>query len=253
MIRHKSAREIELLAQGGAILGKILDTLASKTAVGVTGAELDNLARELIAAHNCTPAFLGYGPKGNPPFPAALCVSVNDTVVHGIPNAIPFAAGDIVGLDLGLIYQGLYLDAARSVAVGRVSDEVTQLLTVTREALQRGIAAAQVGNRVGDISHAVQEYVEGRGFGVVRALVGHGVGYGVHEDPPVPNFGRAHSGPVLEEGLVIAIEPMVTIGDPEVVSGEDEWAILTASGLVSAHEEDTVAITAAGPKVLTRI
>lgn len=251
MVRLKSPQEIEILAEGGAILSSILDTLTTKTKAGATGKELDALSQQLIAQANCTPAFLNYAPGGQVPFPAALCVSVNDALVHGLPNDVPFKEGDIVGLDLGLIHKGMYLDSARTVAVGAVSQEVQRLLDVTRESLALGIKAAQVGNTIGDIGYAVQHYVEGEGYSVIRQLVGHGVGYEVHEDPKVPNFGKPGSGLKLQEGLVIAIEPMVTKGDPLVGTAEDGWTVVTQTGAIAAHEEHTIAVTKAGPRILT--
>lgn len=251
MIALKSKEDIQKLAEGGAILGRILKELVEMAQPGVTGQELDAKARQLIAAAGTKPAFLGYGPPDHPPFPAALCVSINSAVVHGIPTDAPLSSGDVVGLDLGLVYKGMFLDAARTVAIGPVSAEAGRLMAVTKEALRQGIAAARVGNTLGDIGQAVQSYVEGQGFGVVRALVGHGVGYDVHEDPPVPNWGRAGKGLKIQAGLVIAIEPMVTIGDPAVAAGQDDWTIVTASGNLAAHEEHTVAVTAAGPQILT--
>lgn len=253
MLSLKSKEEVELLAEGGKILGLTLQVLATKTVVGITGAELDRLARKLLAEHNVTPSFLGYASKGHPPFPAALCVSVNDAVVHGMPNDVPFREGDMVKLDLGLIYKNMYLDSARTVGVGKISLEAQRLLEVTRGALQAGIEAAQVGHTTGHIGAAVQAYVEGQKFGVVRQLVGHGVGHAVHEEPPVPNFGVAGKGTKLVEGMVIAIEPMVTVGDYRVVTAGDEWTVKTADGSLAAHEEDTVAITVDSPRVLTRV
>jgi methionyl aminopeptidase len=232
-------------------LGTILNDLVDRATPGMTGKELDIRARELITQAGAVPAFLNYAPKGQSPFPAALCVSVNDGLVHGLPNDIPFAEGDVVGLDLGLVLKGMYVDSARTVAIGTVSDEVKRLMSVTKQALERGIAAAQVGNTTGDIGHAVQEFLEAAGFGVVRQLVGHGVGHAVHEEPQVPNFGRPHSGTKLPSGLVIAIEPMVTIGDPAVTTGKDGWTVVTADGSLSAHEEHTVAVTENGPRILT--
>lgn len=251
MVKLKSKEEIEILAKGGQILHDILDVLSTKVVVGMTGKELDQDARRLIADARVTPAFLGYAAKGYIPFPAALCVSVNEAVVHGLPSERSFIEGDVVKLDLGLVHEGLYLDSARTVAVGAVSDEVQTLLDVTKKSLMLGIKQAVIGNTTGHIGEAVQTYVEAYGLGVVRQLVGHGVGYAVHEDPSVPNFGKAGKGTKLQEGLVIAIEPMVTIGDPAVVTGNDGWTVLTASGKLSAHEEHTIAITADGPRILT--
>ncbi len=252
MIKKKSPDQIAVMHEGGKRMGAILKQLCDAAVEGKLLWELDALAQKLIAEANAVPAFLHYAPAGHTPYPLAVCLSVNDTVVHGIParNA-KLQAGDIVGLDLGMVYQGLYLDAARTVGVGKMSDETDHLLRVTREALARGVAAAQVGNTVGDIGHAVGSYIEAEGLGVVHQLVGHGVGFAVHEEPQVPNFGRAGSGIPLEPGLVIAIEPMVTIGDPEVQFMPDGWTVKTVSGNVAAHEENTVAITVDGPIVLT--
>ncbi len=253
MLSLKSKEEIELLAEGGKILGSVLNVLSEKTVVGMTGIELDQLARTLFKEQDVTPSFLGYGGKGHPPFPAALCVSVNDAVVHGLPTATPFKEGDIVKLDLGLIYKKMYLDSARTVGVGKISHEAQRLLDVTYQSLVAGIEQATIGNTTGHIGQAVQDYIEGQRFGVVRQLVGHGVGHAVHEEPQVPNFGVAGKGTKLVEGLVIAIEPMVTAGDYRVVTASDGWTVRTADGSLAAHEEDTVAITADGPRILTRI
>ena len=246
MVRLKTAEDIEILAEGGLHLFKILEELERMAKPGVTGRQLDDYARRATSTIGAKPAFLGHGG-----FPNGVCVSVNDAVVHGLPTDIPFQEGDIVGIDYGLIYKGLYTDSARTIAIGTISPEKQRLLDVTKKALDIGIAAATVGATTGDIGHAVQTYVEGEGFGVVRQLVGHGVGYGVHEKPSVPNFGAARSGHKLEENLVIAIEPMVTVGDPQVETAEDNWTIVTRDGSLSAHFEHTVAVTAAGPRILT--
>jgi methionyl aminopeptidase len=252
MIRLKSQQDIERLAEGGKILAEVLDELVDSTKVGTIPRELDKLARQLIKKRKCVPSFLNYAPGGYKPFPAALCVSVNDVVVHGLPGAKPLRDGDLVGLDIGLIYQNKYfLDSARSVGVGKINSTTKKLLKVTQRSLRQGIEAAVLGNRVGDISHAVQTYVEGNGFQVVRQLVGHGVGFAVHEPPQVPNFGVAGRGEVLNEGLVIAIEPMVTIGDPTVETGGDGWSVMVKTGNLTAHFEHTIAITKDGPRVLT--
>lgn len=252
MVRLKSPADIERLARGGAILAEVLDQLVSEARAGVTPRALDLRARELLRVRGVRPSFLYYAPRGHRPFPAALCVSVNHAVVHGLPSDAPLKEGDVVGLDLGLIYEGMYLDSARTTGVGRVTAEAARLMSATREALRRGVAQARVGQTTGDIGAAVQAYVEASEFYVVRALVGHGVGFSVHEDPRVPNFGAPGSGVKLEEGLVIAIEPMVTVGSAEVVTGADGWTIETKGGGLAAHEEHTVAVTAAGPRVLTQ-
>ncbi len=258
VIKLKTSQEIATLAEGGKLLASFLEQLANVIQPGVTGQELDKMARNLCRQHDVIPAFLGYQTPSHPPYEGAICVSINEAVVHGVPADEPFVEGDLVGLDMGIVYQGLYLDSAHTIPVGDISDDARQLLDVTREALRRGIAAAQLGNTIGHIGEAVQSYVErhaqlpdGRRFGVVRQLVGHGVGYDVHEDPQVPNFGRAGEGATLEEGLVIAIEPMVVVGDPTVKTADDGWTIVTESGNLSAHEEHTVAITAKGPLILT--
>ncbi|MBI4022344.1 MAG: type I methionyl aminopeptidase [Candidatus Andersenbacteria bacterium] len=253
MIRLKTDAEIARLARGGALLAAMLEELCSEVRAGVTPRQLDARARELVARARARPSFLDYAPKGSKPYPAALCVSVNRAVVHGLPNDVPLAEGDVVGIDLGLVYEGMYVDSARTVGVGRISPEAQRLIAVTREALARGIAQARAGQTVGDIGAAVQAYVEANDFSVVRALVGHGVGYAVHEDPRVPNFGIPGKGVRLETGLVIAIEPMVTFGGAEVITAADGWTVETKGGGLAAHEEHTVAVTAAGPRVLTLV
>ncbi|MEK7500264.1 MAG: type I methionyl aminopeptidase, partial [Patescibacteria group bacterium] len=248
MVAVKSPQEIELLAEAGELLGSMLSTLVGKAIVGETGKNLDTLAQDIMKKHGAIPVFLGYG---NPPYPAAICVSVNDQVVHGIPNDTPFKEGDVVSIDAGLSLYGLIVDSARTVGVGSVSAQHKKLIAVTKQALELGIAQAVVGNRTGDIGHAVQVYVEDNGFEVVRALVGHGVGYELHEDPQVPNFGSRGAGTALLEGMVIAIEPMVTISSPDVVTSKDNWSIIATSGKAAAHEEHTIAITKDGPRILT--
>lgn len=249
MVSLKSEQEIELLTEAGKLLGTILDTLVEKSGIGVTGKELDDIARQMMNEASATPVFLGYG---NPPYPAAICVSVNDQVVHGIPNDTPFQDGDIVSIDGGLSLHGLIVDSARTVGVGNVSLENKRLITVTKKALALGIEQAVIGNRTGDIGYAVQSYVEREGFEVVRALVGHGVGYELHEEPQVPNFGTKGAGTLLQEGMVIAIEPMVTIDTHEVETSSDQWSIVAVSGKSAAHEEHTIVITKNGPIVLTK-
>ena len=258
MVKLKTTQEIETLARGGALMATLHDELASRVAVGVTGIDLDTYAREFCKAHNVIPSFLGYAARGHEPYPAALCVSVNSTVVHGIPNTVPFKEGDVVSIDMGIIYEGLFLDSARTVAVGTVSSEAAALMEVTKGALDSAIAAATVGNTTGDIGYAVEQYVEEQArlrdipFGIVTQLVGHGVGYGVHEEPSVPNVGPAGRGETLREGLVIAIEPMITIGNPFVETADDGWSIITDEGGLAAHEEHTIAIGEEGPRILTK-
>ncbi len=252
MVRLKTARDIDAIARGGAMVAAALDRLVEEARPGVKPAELDALARELVAARGAKPSFLNYAPKGQAPFSAALCVSVNQAVVHGLPGCRPLRAGDVVGLDLGVEYRGLFSDGARTVGVGAVSDEANQLMKVTREALAEAIRRCRLGNTLGDIGSAVQRHAERYGLEVVRTLVGHGVGYAVHEQPAVPNYGVPGQGLKLEEGLVIAIEPMITAGAADVITDDDGWTVKTKSGCLAAHEEHTVAVTASGPRVLTK-
>jgi methionyl aminopeptidase len=253
MIKLKTKKDIERLAAGGAILSRALDTIEQAAKIGIVPLALDQLAQKLLRDAGTVPSFLNYAPGGHNPFPAALCVSVNEAVVHGLPNSTPLKEGDVVGLDLGLIYQGKYfLDSARTVIVGKGSSEAEALVAATKKALELGIAAAKIGNTTGDIGAAVQNYLEGEKYGVIRELVGHGVGFAVHEEPKVPNFGTAGTGTRLEEGLVIAIEPMVSIGDPGVTTGDDGWTVVVKSGHLTAHQEHTIAITKSGPRILTQ-
>jgi len=248
MITKKSPKDIEKLARAGALLATILDGLVKRAIVGATGKDLDAYALHEMELAGAKPAFLGYG---QPPFPGSICVSVNAEVVHGLPRDIPFITGDIVGIDAGLWLDGVVVDSARTVGIGTISKENEHLMSVTKRALEIGIQQAQVGNTTGDIGHAIQEYVESEELEVVRALVGHGVGYDLHEEPQVPNFGKAGSGTRLVEGIVIAIEPMVTFVSPEIMTASDGWSIVALSGKPSAHEEHTIAITKNGPRILT--
>lgn len=237
------------MAASGAILAECHDLLQSEIAVGVTTAHLDALAEELILARGGIPAFKGY--PGPTPYPASICSSVNDAVVHGIPDGYALREGDVLAVDVGVILDGWVSDGARTHGVGRVSPIAQRLIDVTRVSLERGIEAARVGNHVGDIGHAVQTEVEAAGFSVVQSLVGHGVGRSMHEEPQVPNFGRPGAGVELTEGIVIAIEPMVNVGRHDVILDEDGWTISTKDGSLSAHWEHTVAVTAEGPRILT--
>jgi methionyl aminopeptidase len=246
VIIRKSKSEIEKMARAGKVVRGCLDLLADAAKPGVTTQELDRLAEEYIRGHGGVPTFKGY--RG---FPASICASLNDMVVHGIPGATRLRDGDIIGLDVGVTLDDFVADAAVTALVGDVSDEARDLVTVTREALYKGIEQCRAGNRVGDISHAVQVHAESHGYSVVRSLVGHGVGRAMHEDPQVPNFGSAGKGPALAEGVVLAIEPMINAGVYDVEVGKDSWAIYTRDGALSAHWEHTVAVTADGPLILT--
>jgi methionyl aminopeptidase len=246
----KSPQEIETIAEGGKLLRDILLRTAKLVKPGVTTLELSNFADAEIRTAGGVPSFIGYGDKDNP-FPAALCTSVNDVVVHGIPNAEKLMEGDIVGLDIGMKYKGLFTDTAITVPVGRISEKQQRLISITKQSMELGIAQAQVGNRIGDIGYAVQKFAEKNGYGVVRDLVGHGVGYDVHEDPQVPNYGKPGTGAKLVEGMVIAIEPMLCTGTYHIYFDDDGWTIRTEDGGLSAHFEHTVAVTKNGPRLLT--
>jgi len=234
------------MARAGAIVRGCLELIGQEIRPGITTKELDRLAEEYIRSRGGIPTFKGY--RG---FPASICASPNDIVVHGIPGRVRLREGDIVGIDVGVTLNGYIADAAMTFPVGEISEEAKRLLRVTEEALMLGIAQCRVGNRVGDISHAVQSHAEAHGYSVVRSMVGHGVGRHMHEDPQVPNFGSPGQGPELREGMVLAIEPMVNMGGYEVEIGEDHWAVYTKDGSLSAHFEHTVAITSEGPRILT--
>jgi len=247
VIIRKSAQEIELMAAAGAVVAHTLAVLEERLEPGITMAELDRIAEEEIRAHGGVPTSKGY--KG---FPAAICISPNDMIVHGIPGDYRAVEGDLVTFDVGVTKDGLIADSAATYGVGEIADEAQRLLDVCQAALDAGIDAAHVGNHVGDISRAVQQVVEEAGFSVVRSLVGHGVGRDYHEDPQVPNFVMSYRGAELLEGMTLAIEPMITAGAPEVYVHEDEWSISTVDGSLAAHFEHTVAITAEGPRILTK-
>lgn len=246
MIIFKSEREIQYLREAGRIVALALRAVRQAVAPGVTTQELDEVARELIVAHGAIPAFKGYGG-----FQGNICASVNEEVVHGIPGPKRLQAGDIISIDCGAICNGYYGDSAVTIPVGTIDPESERLLRVTEESLYQGIAAATVGNRLGDISHAVQCHVEAEGFSVVRDYVGHGIGRNMHEDPQIPNFGAPGRGPLLKPGMVLAIEPMVNVGTYKVRTLKDGWTVVTADGKRSAHFEHTIAITPDGPKILT--
>ena len=250
MIQLKSTREIELMSQGGKILGETLQKLRDAVRPGVSTADLDTVAEQFIRGHDgATPAFKGlYG------FPGSICTSINDEIVHGITSKRRvLKEGDIVSLDVGVGYKGFFTDSAITVAVGAVDEKTERLLDVTARALEAGIAAAHIGNHIGDIGAAVQAVVEDAGFSVVRDLVGHGIGVEFHEEPQVPNYGKPKRREKLVPGLTVAIEPMVNVGGPATRTLPDRWTIVTADGTRSAHFEHTVAITENGPKVLTRV
>jgi len=242
----KSPAEIEKMRAANQLVAQVLEELAAMVAPGVSTADLDAAAEQRVRAAGAEPAFKGY--RG---YPATLCASVNQQVVHGIPNRTPLKTGDIVSLDMGVKLNGYYGDSAVTVPVGTVSADVTTLLRVTQEALDKGIAQVKVGGRISDIGHAIQAHVEAHGFSVVREFVGHGIGASLHEEPQIANYGEPGRGPRLAEGMTLAIEPMVNMGKPAVKVLADGWTAVTKDGSLSAHFEHTVAVTKDGPLVLT--
>jgi methionyl aminopeptidase len=246
VIIKKSPEEIDKIAAAGAIHAKTLKLIESKIRPGVTTAELDEAAERFIRSQGATPSFKGY--RG---FPGSICASPNEMVVHGIPGPYKLDRGDILSVDIGVTLDGWVADAARTFPVGPVSPVATKLLETTEEALFAAVEQCRPGNRLGDVSHAVQGVVEAQGLSVVRSLVGHGIGRDMHEDPQIPNFGEPGRGPLLEEGMVFAVEPMVTAGRQAVRMGGDHWAIYAQDGSLAAHFEFTVAIEAGGPRILT--
>lgn len=246
MISIKSRDEIELMRESGRIVGLTLRTLKEKVKPGMTTASLDEIAEEIIRSNGGVPAFLGY--RG---FPASLCASVNEEVVHGIPSSRKLKNGDLISFDVGVKKNGYFGDAAITVTVGEVKPEVNDFIKATRESLMAGIKKAVPGNRLGDVSHAVEEYAVKKGYGVVRDFVGHGIGREMHEEPQVPNYGKAGLGPALRPGMAIAIEPMLNMGTWEVKTLKDGWTVVTKDGKLSAHFEHVVAITEDGNEILT--
>jgi methionyl aminopeptidase len=249
----KDEKEVALLKESGTRLATIMRMLIREVSPGITTGYLNSLALRLIEEGGDVPAFLGYRPGGvGDPYPAALCVSVNDEVVHGLPGERTLKEGDIVGLDLGLSHQGFFTDMAVTLPVGQVSPEAKKLLEVTEESLMRAVAKSRVGNRIGDIGAAVEDFITPHGYGIVKELGGHGVGRVVHEEPFVPNFGRPGTGPKLSVGQVIAIEPMINLGGEEVYLASDDFTYKTEDGSISAHFEVTVLVTEGDPIIITK-
>ena len=246
MIIYKTPKEIEIMRQAAQIVSRTLGKIAEKIGPGVTPLELDALAEDYIRSQNAIPGFLGLYD-----FPNTLCISVNDAVVHGIPDNKPFEDGDIVSVDCGAIFEGYYGDHAYTFEIGDVVPETKRLLEVTKECLNLGIAETKAGNRIGDIGFAIQQHAEKNGYGVVRDLVGHGLGKTMHEEPQVPNYGRRGRGKKIQDGLTIAIEPMINMGTERVVQLEDHWTIVTEDGKPSAHFEHDVAVVNGKPEVLS--
>lgn len=248
MIFLKSERELNYLRDAGKIVAKTLVEVKKAVKPEITTQELDGIAEEYIKGCGAIPAFKGY--HG---FPGNICTSLNEQVVHGIPGLRKLKSGDNVSIDIGTVINGYYGDAAITVPVGEVDAEVQKLLDVTEESLYKGIAQAMVGNRLSDISHAIQSYAEGFGYGVVRDFVGHGIGRSMHEDPQVPNYGSPGRGPRLKSGMTLAIEPMINMGTHEVKTLDDGWTVVTVDKKRSAHFEHTIAVTSDGPEILTKL
>jgi methionyl aminopeptidase len=246
VIIKKNPQEIERMAAAGAILVKTMNLLAGKVRPGVSTRDLDEAAEKFIRSQGAEPAFKGY--RG---FPGSICASPNSMIVHGIPGSYTLTRGDILSIDVGVVREGWVADAARTFAVGPVSPVAHKLLLTTEQSLYRAVEQCRPGNRLGDVSHAVQAHVEAAGLSVVRTLVGHGIGRSMHEEPQIPNYGNPGTGVMLEEGMVLAVEPMVTAGRHAVRVGDDHWAIYSQDGSLAAHFEFTVAITAEGPRILT--
>ena len=246
----KRPAEIERMRAAGTILVDILDVLRAEIRPGVSTGDLDRIAAEMITDAGAESSFLGYG--GNPPFPGVICASINDEVVHGIPSMRRrLADGDLVSIDIGCIVDGWHADCARTWPVGRVPREVTELIDATRRGMEAGIAAARPGNRLGDVGHAIESVAHRHGYGMVRAFVGHGIGRAMHEEPQVPNHGRPGTGLLIEPGMCFAIEPMFNLGGDEVFVENDGWTVRTADGALSAHFENTIAVTDDGAVLLT--
>jgi methionyl aminopeptidase len=247
-IKIKTSEDIALMREAGRILATIFYELESSLTIGRTTLDIDRIVESLISRHKVTAAFKGY--RG---FPGCACVSINEEIVHGIPGSRTIRDGDLVAVDIGIIHEGFYSDRAYTFGLGQVAPGMARLVQVTREALDKGIAQARPGGRLSDISHAVQQHVESNGFSVVREFVGHGIGRNLHEDPEIPNFGIPHQGPVLETGMVFAIEPMVNAGSWQTRIGSDGWTVVTRDGKPSAHFEHTVAVSESGPRILTEL
>lgn len=251
MILIKSKKEIDYIAESCRIVAETLQLVKSKVKPGVTTEELDLIAEDYIRSNGGIPAFKGYSQPGTPPFPGSICASIDEEVVHGIPGKRILKEGEIISIDVGVLKNNYYGDAALSVAVGEISELKKKLLDVTEKSLYEGIAQAIVGNRIHDISYAVQNYVESNGFSIVKDLCGHGVGRFLHEDPSIPNYGIKGTGAKLKNGMTLAIEPMVNAGDWRVRTKDDGWTVVTADGLPSAHFEHTILVNGNKPEILT--
>lgn len=250
MIITKSKREIELMRESGKIATETMAMILDSVKPGITTKELDKIAYDNIKRHKAEPSFLGYD-VGGPIYPASICASVNDVIIHGIPGKRRLKDGDIISIDLGVFFGGYHSDMARTVPVGNITPDAQNLIKVTKECFYKGMEQAVIGNRIVDIGRAVQKHAEENGMSVVREFVGHGVGQQMHEEPEVPNYETRRKGPVLCNGMVIAIEPMINLGVKDIIWGKDGWSVSTADGQYSAHYENTIAVTENGPDILT--
>ena len=254
-ITIKSAGELQLMLEAGQIIAHAKTKMMEAVEPGVETRELDDIAEQTIRSLGAVPSFKGYNPGMSMPyaFPATICASVNEQIVHGIPGKRRLKESDILKVDVGAIYGGLHADSAFSIGVGETSEEAQRLIDATRESLEQGITRIRVGGRIGDISNAVQSYAEGLGYKVVKKYVGHGIGFNMHEEPQVPNYGRSGRGPMIRQGMALAVEPMLNIGTSDTQVESDGWTVSTTDGSLSAHFEDTIAITEDGPVVTTRL
>ena len=250
-ITIKSPRELDLMREAGKVVASAKQAVKDAIRPGVTSMEMDAVAEEVIRKHGAIPSFKGYKPTPSKPFPATICFSFNEEIVHGIPGNRKIKSGDIVSVDFGAIVEGFHGDSAFTIAVGEVSEETERLISATKIALEKGISEAKEGARLTDISHAVQSYAESEGFSVVREYVGHGIGRSLHEEPQVPNYGKPGRGPKLKVGMTLAIEPMLNVGTWQTKALDDGWTVVTADGELSAHYEHTIAVTENGPEILT--
>ena len=252
-ITLRSRREIELMRKAGVVVADVLSKLQEIAEPGVTTSQLDAVASQMTADAGAQALFMGVrNPAARIPFPGTICASINEQVVHGIPGPRKLRDGDIIGIDIGVLYEEFYADASRTYTIGEVDEEAERLIGVTREALELAIDKARPGNHLSDISHVIQTQAEKYGYQVVRALVGHGIGRRMHEEPQIPNFGPPGRGPILKPGMVLALEPMVNAGTYEVHALKDNWTVVTVDGRLSAHFEDTVAVTEDAPRIMTR-
>lgn len=247
----KDPWELALMKQSGRRLAEVAACLREAVRPGISTLDLDAIAEAEIRKRGGVPSFKGYAPGGKRPYPATICASKNNEVVHGIPNEIPLVEGDVLSIDMGMVYGGYHSDSAFTVAVGQVSPKIRRLLDETERSLYEGIARARPGNRVGDIGNAIQSHIEPLGFGIVREYVGHGIGRLMHEAPSVPNYGKPGKGPLLKEGVCLAVEPMITMGRSETRELDDGWTVVTVDGSLAAHFEHTIAVTARGAEILT--